>query len=370
MVLPGDRAALPAPGLDKFLEGRVAELPRERENLSEAAVAGWRDAGAADEREVQEDGVACRWCPWSSGLQWAEISACSLYVHTANIFAPAVNPRVQVPKISLTIRRLRRRSDVIPSGSQRNGLLGDRMRNYMAPLLAAGVLLLTATQYASAQEGPYVSVAAGWNRTNAEYTKGIGLDVPPASYEVATSDAEDGVGTVRASLGYRTFVTGRLYVSGELEAALHGGSGPTGYLREGTGVGDRDVWPGPWSVQRKRGLGMNARLGYAPGGLLGEGGSVYVVTGVHWERATLRRGSDIGGEAIRTVADRTLHPWVVGVGVEWGSLASRVGLEVRYSAAELEFRTGGDGSALGMPRIDHRFGVREVGIQVGYVRSF
>lgn len=68
---------------------------------------------------------------------------------------------------------------------------------------------------------------------------------------------------------------------GEFEAALHGGAGPAGYLRDGTGVGDRDVWPGPWSVEKNRGFGANARLGHAPGGLLGEGGSVYFVTGMH-----------------------------------------------------------------------------------------
>ena len=244
------------------------------------------------------------------------------------------------------------------------------MRGFRDTVLAACVLFFAATQDAGAQEGPYVGVAAGWNQVSGDYTKGIGLDVPPASYETATNDAQDGIGTIRASLGYRTFVTGHLYVSGELEAALHGGGGPTGYLREGTGVGDRDVWPGPWRVQRKRGFGMNARLGYAPGRLLGYGGSIYVVTGMHWERATVHRGSDIGGEALRTVADHTLRPWVVGVGVEWGSLASRIGLEIRYSTADLEFLSGGDGSELGMPRIDHRFGVREIGAQVGYTHSF
>jgi len=213
-------------------------------------------------------------------------------------------------------------------------------------------------------------VAAGWHRAGAEYTKGIGLDVPPASYETATSDARGGIGLLRASLGYRTFVADRLYVSGELEAALRRGDAPAGYLREGTGVRDRDVWPGPWSAKRKGSFGMNARLGYAPGGLLGEGGSVYVVAGVHRERATVRYGSDIRGEAIRIVADHTLRPWMAGVGIEWGSLASRIELEIRYLTADLEFRSGGDGSALGMPRIDHRFDVREVGVQVGYTRSF
>ena len=253
---------------------------------------------------------------------------------------------------------------------RRNGLLGGRPRGCRRTLLAACVLVLVATQYAEAQEGLYAGVAAGWDRASADYTKGVGLDVPPASYETATNDAQGGFGAMRASLGYRTFVVGRAYVSGEFEAAFHGGAGPAGYLREGTGVGDRDVWPGPWSVEKNRGLGANARLGYAPGGLLGEGGSVYFVTGLHWLRATVRRGSDIGGESRRVAHDHTLRPWVAGAGVEWGSLANRVGLEVRYSAADLDFRTGGDGAALGMPRIDHSVGVREVSVQVGYTRSF
>ena len=230
--------------------------------------------------------------------------------------------------------------------------------------------MLSGTGHAGAQEGLYAGVAAGWDRASADYTKGIGLDVPSASHETATNDARGGFGTVRASFGYRTVIAGRTSVSAEFEAALHGGAGPEGYLREGTGVGDRDVWPGPWSVEKNRGLGANVRLGYAPGGLLGEAGSVYLITGAHWERATVRRGSDIGGESIRSEADHTLRPWVAGAGVEWGSSANRVRLEVRYSAADLEFRTGGDGSALGMPRIDHRFGVREIGVRAGYVRSF
>ena len=207
-------------------------------------------------------------------------------------------------------------------------------------LLAACVLVLSATRYAGAQDGLYAGIAAGWDQANADYTKGIGLDVPPMSYETATNDAQGGSGTVRASLGYRTFVAGRVYVSGEFEAALRGGAGPSGYLQEGTGVGDRDVWPGPWSVEKNRGFGANARLGYAPGGLLGEGGSVYFITGVHWERATVRRGTDIGGESTRVMHDETLRPWVAGAGVEWGSLANRVGLEVRYTAADLAFRSG------------------------------
>ena len=250
------------------------------------------------------------------------------------------------------------------------GLVAGGPRRCGRALRAAFVLVLSATGYAGAQEGLYAGVMAGWDRANGDYTKGIGLDVPPASHETATNDAQGGFGTVRGSLGYRTFVIGRMSVSGEFEAAFHGGDGPAGYLRDGTGVGERDVWPGPWSVEKNRGLGTNARLGYAPGSLLGEGGSVYFVIGVHWERATVRRGSDIGGETIRTEADHTLRPWIAGAAVERGNSPNRVRLEVRYSAADLDFRTGGDGSALGMPRIDHRFGLREVGVQVGYTRSF
>ena len=49
-------------------------------------------------------------------------------------------------------------------------------------LVAACVLPLAVTQYT---DGPYVGAAAGWQRASADYTKAIGLDVPPASYEGA-----------------------------------------------------------------------------------------------------------------------------------------------------------------------------------------
>ncbi|MCY4515033.1 MAG: hypothetical protein OXC69_07860, partial [Candidatus Tectomicrobia bacterium] len=79
---------------------------------------------------------------------------------------------------------------------------------------------------------------------------------------------------------------------------------------------------GTGTYDRARGAGRRTALRHerparvAPGGLLGEGGSVYVVTGVHWERISMRRGSDIGGESIWIVVVRTLRPWGAGVGVE------------------------------------------------------
>jgi len=77
----------------------------------------------------------------------------------------------------------------------------DQMRGYRGALLAVCMLLVAATRYAGAQEGPYFGVAAGWSRAIADYTKGISLDVPPASYETATSDARGGIGLLQASLG-------------------------------------------------------------------------------------------------------------------------------------------------------------------------
>ena len=280
------------------------------------------------------------------------------------------------------VRLTGRGSSLLSAGGRRGARLAARVplrrdrrqrsrtARLRGALLAAGVLVHAAAPHAGAQEGLYVGVAAGWDRASADYTKSVRIDVPPASHETATNDAQAGFGALRASLGYRGYVAGRVYVAGEFEAAFHGGDGAAGYLQEGTGVSARDVWPGPWSVRKHRAFGANARLGYAPGGLLGEGGSVYFVTGVHWLRATLGRGSDVGGRSRRVAADHTLRPWIAGAGVEWGNRANRIAAELRYAAADLAFRTGGDGSAIGSPRIDHTLGLREWSVQVGYTRSF
>ena len=194
--------------------------------------------------------------------------------------------------------------------------------------------MLSAARYAGAQEGLYAGVAAGWDRATADYTKGIGLDVPPATHRTATNSAPGGFGTARASLGYRAYLARRTYISTEFEAAFHRGDGAAGYLREGTGLGDRDVWPGPWTVEKNHAFGANARLGYAPGGVLGEGGAVYSVTGVHWLRATVRRGSDIGTESIRNVADLELTRYGGDITL-WGEESTMPKTRAAYP---LEFR--------------------------------
>lgn len=95
-------------------------------------------------------------------------------------------------------------------------------------LAAACVVLHAAAPHAEAQDGPYAGIAAEWDRISADYTKGIGLDVPPATYETSTDAASGGSSVLRASLGYRGFVAGRAYVAGEFEAAFYGGDGAAG----------------------------------------------------------------------------------------------------------------------------------------------
>ena len=254
--------------------------------------------------------------------------------------------------------------------------VGPRRPGQCAAVVTAAVLLGAAAPDAGAQDGQdgvYAGVALGWDRAAVDYAKGVPIDVPPATYTRSADGAAGGFGTVRAALGYRAFVAGRTYVAGEFEAALHAARGAAGFL-PGTGLGDRDVWPGPWTFDKNHTLGVNARLGYAPGGrLLGAGGSVYLVTGVHWLRAAAGRGFDDGVVSRLNEYDHTLRPWVVGAGLEWGSRANRLGVEVRYSAAELVFHTAGDGSdgsAIGRPRIYHVLRMRDWGVQVGYTRSF
>ena len=132
------------------------------------------------------------------------------------------------------------------------------------------------------------------------------------------------------------------------------------------------MWPGTWTFEKNRSVGLNAKLGYVPGtpGLLGEGGSVYLITGVHWLHVTAERGFDNGVVSGMTRSDHTAPLWLVGGGLEWGSRANRFGVEVRYAAYSLVFNNAADGSVIGMPKIDDTFALREWGVQVGFTKSF
>ncbi len=67
----------------------------------------------------------------------------------------------------------------------------------------------------------------------------------------------------------------------EVEGALYVGGGASGDLREGTGDGGADVWPGAWTFDKRRAVGFDVRVGYVPGALdfAGLGRSVYTFAG-------------------------------------------------------------------------------------------
>ena len=81
---------------------------------------------------------------------------------------------------------------------------------------------------------------------------------------------------------------------------------------------------GKWT--KNHSLGFNARLGYVPEGLafLGEGRSIYLISGVKWLSATFEAAFDnfgVGEEAISGVTRKTRNavPWLIGGGLEFGS---------------------------------------------------
>ncbi|MXW10461.1 MAG: hypothetical protein F4X79_12260 [Acidobacteria bacterium] len=233
----------------------------------------------------------------------------------------------------------------------------------VALLVAAG---------AGAQDGLYIGVAVGRDQADVTYTKTIGLDVPPPSEAAASDGVPGGFPAFKGTLGYRAPLVGWLFIAGEVETAVHGGDGVAGTLQEGTGLGDRDVWPGGWAFEKGRSIGLNAKLGMAPVGLLGDGGAAYVIFGRHRLGAAMRLGFENAEMSGVTPWSRALHSWVRGFGVECGSVANRLSLEVRNVSSRAEWMDpdAGDGSALGSPRVGHAFETTEWGIFIGFVRSF
>ena len=146
----------------------------------------------------------------------------------------------------------------------------------------------------------------------------------------------------------------------------------TGGFLEGTGEGDTDVWPGTWTLERRHAVGVNARLGYIPDSLefLGTERSLYLFAGTRWidadiEAGHLNRRLGIAGSRRE---DRTLNPWLVGLGIEFGGGESRFDLRLAYAAYDTGF--GSSGNAADDPRIGYVFDVREWSVTLGYVVTF
>lgn len=238
--------------------------------------------------------------------------------------------------------------------------------------LAVGLFLAAGSWCPSvnAAEGFHAALALERSFTDVDYEKSVGFD-SPFSAMTARDDTREPVDALKATIGYRRPVSGRLYLAGEIEGAFYLDDETGGFL-EGTGEGDTDVWPGTWTLERRHAVGVNARLGYIPDSLefLGTERSLYLFAGTRWidadiEAGHLNRRRGIAGSRRE---DLTLNPWLVGLGIEFGGGESRFDLRLAHAAYDIGF--GSSGNATDDPRIGYVFDVREWSVTLGYVVTF
>lgn len=241
--------------------------------------------------------------------------------------------------------------------------------------------------WANDTEGWFAGVRFGHELAEANYAKSVhynaGVLPPPlddGSVIAGEDSANDGFNAFSANLGYRAFLSDRVYLSGEVEGAVYSNA-VQGFF-EGTYDGDdrpipsQHVFPGAWKVDKNHSLGFNARLGYVPEGLafLGEGRSIYLISGVKWLSATFEAAFDnfgVGEEAISGVTRKTRNavPWLIGGGLEFGSSKNRFDVRIHYSSWSMDY-AGGDGNTPATAYVPNTFDVDEVAISLGYTRSF
>ena len=241
--------------------------------------------------------------------------------------------------------------------------------------------------WANDTEGWFAGVRFGHELANATYAKSVhynaGVLPPPlddGSVIAGEDSANDGFNAFSANLGYRAFLSDRVYLSGEVEGAVYSNA-VEGFF-EGTYTGNTNpipsqhVFPGAWSVEKNHSIGFNARLGYVPQAFafLGKGRSVYLISGVKWLDATFEAAYDNfghGNEAIRGVTRKTRNavPWLIGGGLEFGSSKNRFDVRIHYSSWSMDYASG-DGATEQSAYVPNTFDVDEVGISLGYTRSF
>ena len=262
-----------------------------------------------------------------------------------------------------------------------------RLRKSCLFFLMSMIFLGTSGAWANDTEGWFAGIRFGHELADATYAKSVhynaGVLPPPlddGSVIAGEDSANDGFNAFSANLGYRAFLSDRVYLSGEVEGAVYSNA-VQGFF-EGTYTGDTNpipsqhVFPGAWKVDKNHSLGFNARLGYVPQGFafLGEGRSVYLISGVKWLNATFEAAFDNfghGNEAIRGVTRKTRNavPWLIGGGVEFGSSMNRFDVRIHYSSWNMDY-AGGDGATEATAYVPNDFDVDEVGISLGYTRSF
>ncbi len=224
---------------------------------------------------------------------------------------------------------------------------------------------------ADATEGFFGGISFGHEYADVGYTKELSLKVAPASSVKAKDDTQESVGAFTMLVGYRRFLSDRVYLSGEVEGTLYFNERIRGFLR-GTGTGDRNVWPGRWRLEKNHRVGFNARLGYVPEALdfLGAGRSVYLLSGVHWIDTTFEAAFDNGaGISGRLRKDQGVIPWLVGIGLEFGSLTNRFDVRLQYTGYNIDLDRG-DALTVRSPKLAYKFDLDEWGLYLGYTRSF
>ena len=240
-------------------------------------------------------------------------------------------------------------------------------------LFASVGFLLTVSLWCrpgNAEEEFYAVFGFEHSFSSVDYEKSASLNSPISL--MTTSDNERGsVNALKAALGYRLPLSERVYLAGEIEGALYLNEDVRGFLK-GTGEGDTDVWPGPWTLERCRAIGLNARLGYVPGSLdfMGSERSFYLFAGTRWVDAKidaghLNRRLGVTG-SIR--ADRTLKPWLIGVGTGFGNAGHRFDLRLSYMDYDTDMGIGS--GSMGDPILRYAFEIREWNVSLSYVISF
>lgn len=236
----------------------------------------------------------------------------------------------------------------------------------------------------NAMEPWYVGLSFGIEQADVDYAKAVGLVAGPdtenrASLLVSHDSARERSGVLRMTVGYRVFLAERAYLAGELEAALYTDGTATGYL-PGTGGGDRDVWPGAWSLAKDFGVGGNVKIGYAPDGLdiLGPGRSLYLTAGIHWVDTEINAAHDrCGGTencphpVTGNFRDRfTDTAWRGGLGIEFGGERHRFDLRISHAVYEKNLRRHQGGMTFATPDLDYDFEVKAWSVTLGYVFGF
>lgn len=256
----------------------------------------------------------------------------------------------------------------------------ERWLSAVATLLFVGL----GASSLNAMEPWYVGLSIGIEQVEVDYSKSLGLVAGPdtenrASLQASHDSTRERFGVLRMVAGYRAFPAERVYLASELEVALYPKGTVTGYL-PGTGSGDRDVWPGAWSLAKDYGIGGNVRFGYIPDGLgfLGPGRSLYMTAGIHWVDAEVNAAHDRCGGAENCPNPLTGNfrdgsidaAWRAGMGIEFGGERHRFDLRIHHAVYEKTLRRRQGGLTFATPNLGYDFEVKEWSMTLGYVLGF